>query len=128
MARSLNFTNVIEPLTQDECKLWIEALRSGEYKQGTAKLKAENHNGVCTYCCLGVLREVLRKIGKWPKVDECSIGFLQYYDQEDNAIQIKLHHSNQAILAELNDEDNKSFAQIADYIEKRILPRLSSNA
>ena len=34
---------------------WLEALRSGEYKQGRMKLKNE-YNG--SYCCLGVLCDV----------------------------------------------------------------------
>ena len=32
---------------------WVEALRSGKYKQGRGKLNSENG-----YCCLGVLCEV----------------------------------------------------------------------
>lgn len=33
---------------------WIEALRSGKYKQGKAALRTENNE----YCCLGVLCEL----------------------------------------------------------------------
>lgn len=35
-------------------KAWLEALRSGKYKQTTGKLKSRNG----AYCCLGVLCEV----------------------------------------------------------------------
>lgn len=35
---------------------WIEALRSGEYKQGTTYLRQDN-----SYCCLGVLCDLYNK-------------------------------------------------------------------
>lgn len=35
---------------------WVKALRSGEYKQGAAVLK---DHGTNTYCCLGVLAEII---------------------------------------------------------------------
>jgi len=38
---------------------WIEALRSGNYKQGTGTLRAGDN-----YCCLGVACEV-SELGKW---------------------------------------------------------------
>lgn len=37
---------------------WLEALRSGEYKQGFGQLKFEEDNET-KYCCLGVLCDVL---------------------------------------------------------------------
>jgi hypothetical protein len=45
--------------------LWLAALRSGEYKQGTACLK----NMHCEYCCLGVLTDLYIKAtnGEWIK-------------------------------------------------------------
>lgn len=42
--------------------LWIEALRSGEYKQGRGCLKAD-YSGKAQYCCLGVLTELAVKAG-----------------------------------------------------------------
>lgn len=47
---------------------WIEALRSGEYKQGIGMLK--NNRG--SYCCLGVLCDLYQKetgIGEWAEND-----------------------------------------------------------
>ena len=38
-------------------KLWLEALRSGEYKQGQDKLKRNDNS----FCCLGVLCDLHRK-------------------------------------------------------------------
>lgn len=40
--------------------LWLEALRSGEYKQGVGVLHNETED---TYCCLGVLCDVAIKQG-----------------------------------------------------------------
>lgn len=42
---------------------WIEALRSGEYEQGTGQLKAVSPSGQASYCCLGVLCDVMAKDG-----------------------------------------------------------------
>jgi hypothetical protein len=39
--------------------LWIDALRSGEYKQGAAYLRKKDD----TYCCLGVLCDLAVKDG-----------------------------------------------------------------
>jgi hypothetical protein len=41
-------------------KLWAEALRSGQYKQGNNYLKYERE-GETYHCCLGVLCEVYQK-------------------------------------------------------------------
>jgi hypothetical protein len=52
---------MISPKMNPEIKqLWIDALRSGQYKQGRGKLKTET-DGVCYYCCLGVLCELYQK-------------------------------------------------------------------
>ena len=39
-------------------KLWIEALRSGEYRQGRDQLVEENLHGGDDFCCLGVLTDL----------------------------------------------------------------------
>lgn len=36
-------------------KQWIEALRSGNYTQGTGALHKRSSDGLDTFCCLGVL-------------------------------------------------------------------------
>ena len=45
---------------------WIKALESGDYKQGSNKLKAENVDGDVCYYCLGVVCEVagLRQVAR----------------------------------------------------------------
>ncbi|RYZ76577.1 MAG: hypothetical protein EOP04_31915 [Proteobacteria bacterium] len=49
-------------------KLWIEALRSGEYLQGTRSLRTDRS----TFCCLGVLCELARVEvnGEWERLGE----------------------------------------------------------
>lgn len=45
---------------QEELKgKWIEALRSGNYRQGTGLLKCDAEGGLTRYCCLGVLCELV---------------------------------------------------------------------
>jgi hypothetical protein len=36
-------------------KLWLEALRSGQYKKGTSRLRTNFDDGSAEFCCLGVL-------------------------------------------------------------------------
>jgi hypothetical protein len=96
---------------------WVDALRSGEYKQGGGFLyDAENK----TYCCLGVAcalagvelenfpPETLRTI----TFDDVGAGQLDDW--------LELTNRKRKSLAEMNDDGN-SFAEIADaMIEKGI--------
>ena len=67
---------------------WLEALRSGKYKQGRNVLCSVNENGDRTYCCLGVLSEIA--------VQE---GFAQSV-VEDNAIRYDCELKNGSDLGE----------------------------
>lgn len=108
--------------------LWLTALRSGEYAQGSQRLRRSND----TFCCLGVLCDLAVKAGvieegvqeftsssyqygssgnsaflpsevaKWADVDR----FGQKYDDVDVAYD----------LAKMND-DGATFADIAEVIE-----------
>lgn len=113
-------------------KKWLEALRSGEYKQGKDQLKQEQ-NGDCSYCCLGVLCDLFAKetgtswdnqilkydammptepVRNWAGVssnDEFTV------DVDDNEV-----NEGYARLDVLNDRHNYTFAQIADLIEKQL--------
>ena len=80
---------------------WIAALRSGEYTQGRNALKTpEGH-----YCCLGVLCRVLER----PDL----IG--QSYERLREASGLTTSETDGCV--ELNDVAQRSFNQIADYIE-----------
>lgn len=83
---------------------WIEALRSGKYKQGRSRLK---HSG--RYCCLGVLCEVAGYTPKRHDVDLCLTPLSE-----------KLPKSIESDCIYMNDSKRKSFAEIADYIEANL--------
>lgn len=71
---------------------WVTALRSGDYQQ--TKNTLQDRIG---FCCLGVLNEVR--------------GAIQSYNNLPRLV------GNWEVLARMNDEQGKSFAEIADYIE-----------
>lgn len=105
---------------------WLEALRSGEYKQGKLALHDIGDN---TYCCLGVLCETL-----YIPSDVKGIYYFhesedptevehdgKYYESQDHesipgqfmgVSQQNINH-----LIEMNDDGNYSFKTIADWIE-----------
>lgn len=107
--------------------LWVKALKSGEYKQGTDFLKNGNK-----YCCLGVLCDLYRKehkirskfssvsllntdypintmpnleVSKWAGLDK--IGYGEFGGVYDG-------------LASFNDIELKPFSFIADYIKEKL--------
>jgi hypothetical protein len=100
-------------------KIWIAALRSGEYKQTRGKLRSNDLTG---YCCLGVACE-LSKLGTF-----CGI----YYE---TTVPSESSNRNTYIpvevmkwlgitdwfkikrLVQLNDIQDKTFSEIADFVE-----------
>lgn len=118
-------------------QLWIEALRSGEYKQGEGAL----HNNITDeYCCLGVLCDVALKNGVELTIDKTEhntafatrtaslphkvvswSGMRDDYGTLPEGFEILGGACNQgtdyyASLVALND-DGVGFIQIADFIE-----------
>lgn len=121
-------------------KRWIDALRSGEYKQGTMRLSTRDpKTQEVTHCCLGVLCDLNKIEGRWDAGDHPESGLLETktYDFERDVsegmipsgvypeldqlstrpgptiVAVRMH------LAEMNDE-GKSFAEIADWIEENL--------
>ncbi len=107
-----NDTAVFNPLTKTQKDLWLMALRSGRYLQGSMKLKRT----VCTnegtledsYCCLGVLNEV------------CGLESNSHTELIGNRHFISLSHIHQNKLMHLNDTLAWDFGKIADWIEENI--------
>jgi hypothetical protein len=110
---------------------WITALRDNDkYKQTKEALFDQNINA---YCCLGVLCEVmgLHKDARgafYPEGSEWdeSGGFIVSLPSSVlKKINLKTEELNiantEAILIEMNDETNKDFAEIADWIEENIV-------
>lgn len=84
---------------------WVEALRSGKYKQGPTYFERGGK-----YCCLGVLcviaerqTELSPAQDNWPFVEEQL--------PEGGAL---------ADLIQMNDDAEKPFPEIADYIEANL--------
>lgn len=108
---------------------WIKALRSGKYKQGSGRLKKGN-----TYCCLGVLAAIqgAKFVEGEPVVKGKYVGQKNATGSFLSPSFCGLKASTQSVLARYNDGElstfagkkipgtKKSFAEIADYIEKRL--------
>lgn len=109
------------PFIRDQ---WIPALRSGEYRQGRTVLRHDQ-----AFCCLGVAADLLIRLGETSTQWEAT-EFGECYTLADEAGHlpatirkaIGLSEVEQQDLISLNDEDGKTFPEIADYIEAHILP------
>jgi hypothetical protein len=82
---------------------WIDALRSGDYKQASGRL--ETPEG---FCCMGVLAKV---VGVQPDPTSGRLADAFYGET------VGLSEENQMKLARLNDKRKFSFERIADVIE-----------
>lgn len=99
---------------------WIEALRSGKYKQAKGAMRVKQKDGSYAYCCLGVLRhEVLGKKNAALDSGGQKIGVLSSRDVKDcELISYNPYIEQKDLrLSELND-NGKSFKYIANLIEK----------
>jgi hypothetical protein len=93
----------LDPVAKE---VWCEALRSGEFKQGKKWLKRGSR-----YCCLGVAREIFPALSReGAHIEMLSARALDLLGLPFHA---ELH------LINMND-DGKSFAEIADYIEQNL--------
>jgi hypothetical protein len=99
-------------MDSDLKKRWVEALRSGKYKQGRHDLRFRD-----AFCCLGVLLDLNDPEG-W-------LGFGQHRLGNGEEAYIKhpgkfgVAGPTQRKLARMNDS-GKSFSEIADYIEANL--------
>lgn len=99
-------------------KKWIRALRSGKYKQGRYRLYS---NFTDSYCCLGLLCDLLDRT-KWQK-DEWD--YWAWGNREDALPEtvrrkVKLSPKQQGSLIRMNDQEGKTFSEIADYIKEHL--------
>jgi hypothetical protein len=110
---------------KDARKLWVEALRSGKYKQSTNRL--QNLDGV-SYCCLGVACKVAEEQGVsvikdqfFPEILEggsldMQSGVKDFFGIVSNLGHFKDKGTNKS-LTYLNDQKNFTFEELADVIE-----------
>src|SRR4051812_8813302 len=50
-------------MLSEVAKKWVDALRSGKFKQGRSSLTQKHPDGTLTHCCLGVLCELAVEAG-----------------------------------------------------------------
>lgn len=100
---------------------WLEALRSGRYKQGRGQLfnssklmSLEN-----TYCCLGVLCDI-SNLGQFK---DAGVNYIESTPDHFIPKAVRkwsgLSSDAEDILVAFNDVQDKSFAEIGDYIEEK---------
>lgn len=105
--------------TKDEYRqIWIDALRSGRFAQTTGGLRDDTG-----FCCLGVAADILGG-GWWGNRDS---GRYDYHTDDGwNCIgnmpptlrdELGLTDNDVRQLTNMNDFEEKTFAEIADYIE-----------
>ena len=104
-----DWDNVVDPITDDEVREWVAALRSGEYKQGKGQLKDNGGR----YCCLGVEAEI-------HNLESISEMYLRSPDGNFTSC-LKMPSKLQDDLANMND-GSAVFTDIADYLEKGFFP------
>lgn len=113
-------TNRMDPTWK---KRWVDALRSGEYEQGTGGLRSTADK----FCCLGVLTDPCIKEGF---TDEWEIADEDWWKAEDHAGNLPISAAEVAraywpsipgagSLFTLND-DGLPFEKIADLIEEHL--------
>lgn len=102
-------------------KQWVEALRSGRYKQGREALRTTDNR----YCCLGVLADMCGQTWQH-NTDRNEYGYvdkdgkLQFGILDDNLLdKLDMTYGEQEILWEKND-DGETFPEIATYIERNM--------
>lgn len=102
---------------------WIDALKSGKYNQTTGVLHDQYG-----FCCLGVVCDVIEP--NWDEDNNYVTGEL-HFDENGNedikTLDIELNdfyrnklgltHKQEIILIKMNDKQNKSFIEIAEYLE-----------
>jgi hypothetical protein len=100
---------------------WLDALRSGKYKQGTGALKTSDGR----YCCLGVLCTVEKPV-EWDEARrtmyEGDLVLKGSWSGLSNNLLVRwdIPRGQMNDLIALNDDDIKSFNEIADYIERNM--------
>lgn len=125
---------------RERIRLWVEALRSGEYVQAHGALRVDGQ-----FCCLGVACEVFREragMGSWLNdgfttggVPETSTLPVDVSDWFGFTVDSSLLRDNPEIesptgekwaAAEANDTHDWTFAQIADAIERTYLAEVNA--
>ena len=109
-------------------KKWLTALKSGNYKQGTGKLRRRDNS----FCCLGVLCDIsgiqwtLHSTNLyWQSAKTWSIGMPYRGDLDEETFDVLSQSFNKNFtifwhLADLNDQSETGFDPTIKYIEKNL--------
>lgn len=102
---------------------WLEALESGKFKQDKHALRTLKDDGKSYgYCCLGVLSQVSAKCGLG-SFDKTSFTLGDHTDDSvlvtDLREIIGLQLNDCDTLMEMNDEEGKSFKEIAKHLRAK---------
>lgn len=103
---------MVRTLNKMEQKL-VDALRSGSYLQTQYRLRGDN-----TYCCLGVACDI-SGLGEWTRFD---LGFDWDYMGHSGLLPQEVAdlfgwNRRQADALSNRNDDGRTFAEIADFIE-----------
>ena len=118
-------------------KRWIDALLSGDYKQGRFSLRRttnlrDKETETHRYCCLGVLCELLVEDGIIDRASHAShMGDYEYWDKNIpvsyrntipyNAMKLLgISGIHTQKLIDMNDINHAPFSEIADYIKHNL--------
>jgi hypothetical protein len=97
---------------------WLAALRSGEYKKGKSYLRKKDN----TYCCLGVLCDILDT--GW-MIEDDSHNYIRTKDNctvwlsNDIKKNCEISWDEEGVLIALND-NSETFAPVIEYIEQKL--------
>lgn len=105
-------------------ELWLAALRSGEREQGKGYLNVSGK-----FCCLGVLCEVAIESGV--EVEKGEYRSVYYYDGRSSYPPKAVYewsglgghttaNGPDMSLSVMNDSEDKTFSEIADWIEENL--------
>ena len=128
-------------MNKEKLKLWLDALRSGEYQQGKGHLANIDEERSESYCCLGVACEVAIKdgLGLIKNIGPRNVinyglaresGFLpnevqQWLGHDEGNVMVDFtdgeSHTREEHVAFLNDSGKWTFEQIADALEAKYL-------
>lgn len=116
-------------MNEDIKAAWVKALRSGEYRQGTGRLRSVDDE----FCCLGVLCDVVKKDERSPfhkawhwfkglsawifgKPEDRTAGSNAFLPTAVHEW-VGLEAGHTQVLMRMNDFERRSFDEIADWIE-----------
>jgi len=101
---------------KQQIKQWVNALRSGKYKQSIGSL--ENQHG---FCCLGVACKELIPTTEQKLIDDYLVGYVPDYQPKAPAwlknIAFDFYGKTGFHFETLNDHSDFTFEEISDLIE-----------